>query len=209
MKILVDDHLQSFYLAIEGLWGGEHEDVVYRLFPHTLKGATASWYFALPANSITDWDRFERIFRSKYAVQKTHAALMKGLCTLKKERKEKVHNFTQRFVVYLKKITAADKPSEKALIEYYTSALGLDLAMFAKISIKHTLSETYEEAERVEAEMESIENYPVQSEEETFGKKPLLLTKHKDERSQDFEGMVKMMQKLSNRVIYLEKRKGS
>ena len=41
-NILVDDHLQSFYLAIEGLRAGEHEYVVYRLFPHTLKGAAAS-----------------------------------------------------------------------------------------------------------------------------------------------------------------------
>ena len=47
----------------------------------------------------------------------------------------------------------------------------------------------------------------MQSEEKTFGKKPLLLTKPKDERSQDFEGMVKMIQKLSNRVIDLEKEK--
>ena len=83
-KILVDDHLQSFYLAIEGLWVGEHEDVVYRLFPHTLKEAVASWYFSLPTNSIIEWDTFESIFRSKYAVHKTHVALMKGLCTLKK-----------------------------------------------------------------------------------------------------------------------------
>ena len=55
--------------------------------------------------------------------------------------------------------------------------------------------------------MESIENYPVQSKEKTFGKKPLLLTKPKDERSHDFEGMVKVMKKLSNRVIDLEKEK--
>ena len=86
-KILVDDHLQSFYLAIEGLKAGEHEDVVYRLFPHTLKGAATSWYFGLPANSILDWDTFERIFRRKYATQKTRAALMKGLCALNKEIK--------------------------------------------------------------------------------------------------------------------------
>ena len=78
-KILVDDHLQIFYLAVEGLRAGEHEDVVYRLFPHTLKGTTTSWYFSLPANSIIDRDTFERIFRSKYVVQKTRAALMKGL----------------------------------------------------------------------------------------------------------------------------------
>ena len=82
--MLVDDHLQIFYLAIEGLRAGEHEDVVCRLFPHTLKGAAASWYFSLPVNSITNWDTFERIFRSKYAAQKTHAALMKGLGALKK-----------------------------------------------------------------------------------------------------------------------------
>ena len=69
-KILVDDHLQSFYLAIEGLRAGEHEDVVCRLFPHTLKGAAASWYFGLPANSISDWNTFERMFRSKYAVKR-------------------------------------------------------------------------------------------------------------------------------------------
>ena len=132
---------------------------------------------------------------------------MKGLCTLKKERKEKVHNFTQRFDSYLKKISAADKPSDKVLIEYYTSALGLELAMFTKMSVKPTLSETYEEDERVEAEKESIEDYPEQLREFVFGKKALLLTKHKDEQSHEFEGMLRMMQKLSNRVIDLEKEK--
>ena len=104
------DHLQSFYLEIEGLRVGEHEDVVCILFPHTLKRAAASWYFVFPANSIPDWDTFERIFRSKYATQKNHAALMKGLCTLKKERKEKVHSFTQRFAAYFKNFFETDKP---------------------------------------------------------------------------------------------------
>ena len=92
-KVVIDDHLQSFYLEIEGLRDREYEDVVCRLFPHTLKGAAASWYFGLSTNSIPDWDTFERIFRSKYAAQKTHASLMKGLGTLKKEKNEKVHHF--------------------------------------------------------------------------------------------------------------------
>ena len=156
----MDDHLQSFYLEIEGLRAGEHEDVVCRLFPHTLKGAAASWYFGLHANSILDWNTFERIFRSKYANQKTHASLMKGLCALKKEKKEKVHSFTQRFAAYLKNFSEMDRTLDKVLIEYYTSALGLDLAMFAKGRPKPTLTETYEEAEVVEAERESIEDYP-------------------------------------------------
>ena len=91
------------------------------------------------------------------------------------------------------------------MIEYYTSALGPDLAMFSKMTVKPTLSESYEEAKRVEAEKESIADYLEQSGEKTSGKKALLLTKPKDEQSHDFEGMLKMMQKLSNRVIDLEK----
>ena len=61
-----------------------------------------------------------------------------------------MHNFTQRFVSYLDNFDAADKPSEHALIEYYTSNLGPDLAMFSKRSVRPTLVDTYEEAEKVE-----------------------------------------------------------
>ena len=76
------------------------------------------------------------------------------------------------------------KPTENTLIEYSTSTLGPDLAMFVKRSVKPTLVETYEEAEKVEAEMESIDQYPLQSEEIFFGNiNLLLLTKPKDERS--------------------------
>ena len=46
-EIDVDDHLQSFFLALEVLSKGEHEDVVCRLFPHTLKGKVVSRYFSL------------------------------------------------------------------------------------------------------------------------------------------------------------------
>ena len=53
-KILVDDHFESFYLEIEGLRVGEHEDVVCRLFLHTLKGAAApSYFFCLQTLSQT------------------------------------------------------------------------------------------------------------------------------------------------------------
>ena len=118
---------------------------------------------------------------------------MKGLCALKKERKEKVHSFTQRFAAYLNNFSAADKPFDKVLIVYYTSALGPNLAMFAKAQVKPTLSDTYEEAERVEAEKESIEDYLEQSGEKTFGKKALTLYNPKEEQSHDFEVMLKMM----------------
>ena len=79
--------------------------------------------------------------------------------------------------------------------------------MFAKMSVNPTLSDTYEEVEIVEAEKESIEYYFEQFGEKTFGKKALLLSKPKEEQSHNFEGMVKMMHKLSNIIIDLEKEK--
>ena len=47
--------------------------------------------------------------------------------------------------------------------------------MFAKVKVKPTLSETYEEAVRVEAERESIEDYPEQWGEKKIVRKPYYL----------------------------------
>ena len=99
---------------------------------------------------------------------------------VEEKRKEKVHSFTQRFASYLKNFSETDRPLDKVLIEYYTSALGPDLAMFAKGRAKPTLTETYEEAEVVEAERESIEYHPEQSGEKGAGRKALLFTKPKE-----------------------------
>ena len=56
-----------------------------------------------------------------------------------------------------------------------------------------------------EYKKERIEDYPEQSGEFFFGKKALLLSKPKEEQSHDFEGMLKMMQNIFNRIIDLEK----
>ena len=83
-----------------------------------------------------------------------------------------MHSFTQRFAAYLKNFSATDKQSDKVLIEYYTSTLGPDLAMFSKMQVKPMLSETYEEADRVEAEKESIEDYLSSREKKLLVRKP-------------------------------------
>ena len=91
-------------------------------------------------------------------------------------------DFTHRFAAHLNNFNAAIKPIEETLIEYYTSALGPEMAMFSKRSVQSTLATAYEEAKKIEAELESIEKYLVELETKTFSsKKPLLLTKPKDE----------------------------
>ena len=66
--------------------------------------------------------------------------------------------------------------------------------MFVKRLVKPSFVENYEEAKKVEHDIESINKYYVELEERTFGsKKPLLLTKPKEEHSNELENMVKMV----------------
>ena len=137
--ISTDDHLQSFFLALEVL-AVEHEDVVCRLFPHTFKAKATSWYFGLQANSIKNWDTFERLFKGKFGSQRTIASLMKEFLALKMDKKEKVQDFSQIFSAHLNNLSAAIRPAEETLIEYYTSSLGPRIAMFVKRLVKPTLA---------------------------------------------------------------------
>ena len=91
-----------------------------------------------------------------------------------------MQDFTHRFVSHLNNFNATIKPAEETLIEYYTSDLGHDMEMFSKRAVKATLAKTYEEEEKTEAELESVNKYLVEPETKTFNnKKPLLLTRPK------------------------------
>ena len=85
------------------------------------------------------------------------------------------------------------RPSDKILIEYYTSALGPELSMFAKMKAKPTLIENYEEAERVEAKRESVEDYPDLPGEKTADRRVLVLSKPREEHSQEYQRMMTML----------------
>ena len=68
--------------------------------------------------------------------------------------------------------------------------------------------ETYEEDVKIEAELESINKHTTEPKIRNFGgKKPLLLTRPKDEHSRELESVVKMVQKLSNKIVDMEKEK--
>ena len=132
--ISVDDHLQSFYLDLE-LLAVEHEDVVCKMFPNTFKTKALAWYFGLPANSITNWDTFEILFKGKFGSQRTTATLMKELLSLRMEKKEKVQDFSQRVAAHLNNFSAAIKHVEETLMEYYNSTLSSDITIFVKRSL--------------------------------------------------------------------------
>ena len=104
---------------------------------------------------------------------------MKELLSLRMDKKEKVQYFNQRFAAHLNNFSATTNPAEETLVEYYTSALFPNITMFFKRAVKLTLVENYAEENKVEAELETS-----LAEVKTFsGKKPLLLTRPKEEHS--------------------------
>ena len=153
--IYAEDHLKSFYLARDIL-NVEHKDVECRLFPYNFDHKASSWFFGLQANSIANWDTFERVFKRKFGNQKTVATLMKELLSMRMEKKEKDQDLNQRFTTLLSSFSATTKPIEESLVEYHTTTLYPPIAMFVKRVVKATLVENYEEAKKVEADLDSI-----------------------------------------------------
>ena len=122
--------------------------------------------------------------------------------------KEKVQDFNQRFTTLLNNFSAATKPIEESLIEYYTTSLDPPIAMFVKRAVKTTLVEKYEEAKKVEADLDSIARHTLEPNlKHTTSKRHLLLTKPKEEHSNELKNVVKMVQKLSNKIVDMEKDK--
>ena len=136
--IFAEDHLKSFYLSLDIL-NVEHEDVVCRLLSYTIEPKASSWFFSLQDNSIENWDTFERVFKIKFANKKIVATIMNELLSMRMEKKEKFQDFNQRFTTLLSSFSAAAKPVEECLVEYYTTALYPPIAKFVKRAVKPML----------------------------------------------------------------------
>lgn len=110
--ILAEQHINNFMLSVN-LNGVTQEDAVVKLFPYTLQEAAGSWYFSLPAGSITSWNIFQEQFLTKFGDDRSIETLINDLSNLKSESKESIKDFNSRFNKLLNKIPATSKPSEE------------------------------------------------------------------------------------------------
>ena len=150
-----EHHIKQFMDALK-LMNVEHEDVVCRLFPHTLQGKATKWFFNLAPGSITSWDKFEEAFMAEFSVEETPGILSLDLLGIRMNENEKVKDFNERFMSLLNGIPI--KPAETVQIEHYVSALPPNIAMFVKTQRKLTLVDNFAEAIQVEKDYETMSN---------------------------------------------------
>ena len=105
---------------------------------------------------------------------------MKELLSMNMEKKEKIQDFNQWFTTLLNIFITTTKQAEESLVEYYTTTLYPHIAMFIKRAVKATLVEKYEEAKKVEADLDSIARHTSKPKVKPIANKnPLLLTRIK------------------------------
>jgi hypothetical protein len=201
------DHVNNLFLAIH-LLGVQHDDIMCRLFPYNFSRKASTWYFILLARSITNWDRFERLFMREFGERKTITSLHNELRDIIMDKRERVKEFNQRFFNVLIKFPHYVSLAHSLTIEYYTAALTPSIGMFSKRSQRNTLALKFDEVETMEIELSAYEKHPHYEETKSTGKKPLLLTKPPDRESKDIDNVVKMVKKLSNEVVDLKNNVG-
>jgi hypothetical protein len=154
--VLLEHHIKQFMDDLK-LMSVEHEDVVCRLFPHTLQGEATKWFFNLSLGSITSWDKFEEAFMAEFSNEETPKILPLEILGIRMNENEKVKYFNERFISLVIRIPI--KTVEAIQIEYYVSTLPPNIAMFVKTQRKLTLVDNFAEAIQVEKDYEIMSSF--------------------------------------------------
>ena len=100
------------------------------------------------------------------------------------QKKEKVQHFNKRFTTLLNSFSYTTKSANESLVEHYATTLYPTIVMFVKRPGKVILVENYEEAKKVESDLDSIVRHTLEPElKHITSKRYLLLAKFKEEHS--------------------------
>lgn len=69
-----EEHLRNFIDMLNN-YEVEHEDVVLKLFVHSLKEYARDWFRSFPDDSVSSWNELEKPFKEQYG-ENTNARFM-------------------------------------------------------------------------------------------------------------------------------------
>ena len=149
---------------------------------------------------------------NKFGYDKTPTVLVLELSRICMETKKKVKDFNQRFLTLRNRIPATSRPAEDVTIEFYTSALPVSMAMFVRRAAKPTLTETFDEAIKVEKYMFAIKTNPgvdtdsaSSSRKKTESPSKTSTPEKKGQDALELDNLQRVIKKLSNEIIDLKK----
>ena len=157
---------------------------------------------------ITNWVDFTEAFLDKFGEDKTLVSLALELSHIKIDNKERIKDFTKRFLTLKRKIHVACQPPEDIIKKNYASTLPKYLGMFVKQANKDTLFEIFGEA--IKAENKYLTYEPERSRKiDTFYHKRTEKSSSYKDKTFDVEKIQKIIRALTNEVVGLKKNSGN
>jgi hypothetical protein len=128
----------------------EAEDVVMKLFSHTLHGDAKKWYDKLPNAGITSMDQFEEVFLEEWGIKPEDIPVLQNFFEdIKQAEKETLFEFQSRFEGTLRQIPATHRPGEEYVVHLYTHAILAHLGFPLSKRDPKSLNEAYGMAKEI------------------------------------------------------------
>jgi hypothetical protein len=129
----------------------EAEDVVMKLFSHTLHGNAKKWYDSLSNASITSINQLEEVFLEEWGIQSEDIPILqKKFEDIKQCENETLFDFQSRFEGALHQIPTIHRPEMEYIVHLYTHAILAHLGLPLNKRAPKTLDEAYGMAEGIE-----------------------------------------------------------
>lgn len=123
-------HIAKYLTEAGDIYNNKNLRIIY--FPISLTKNAFTWFTTLPANSINDWTRLERLFHEQFYMGQSKITL-KELASIKRKFSDPINDYLNRFQL-LKKRCFTQVP-EHELVEMVVG--GLDYSIRKKLDTQY------------------------------------------------------------------------
>ena len=128
----------------------EHEDVVMKLFVHSLIEDARDWLRRLPDDSICSWSDLESLFKEQYGDDTSVGFMLNDFNNIKKNPNESAFNFNVRFQKGMYKLFQVMRLNEDVYLTTYFNAFDSKMAYELRDKAPITLRDAYKIAVNIE-----------------------------------------------------------
>jgi hypothetical protein len=147
--VTAERHIEAFENFIDQ-FEIVHEDVVMRLFSHSLSGDVVVWFRCLEAGSIGSWTELYHAFLKCWGENKSLDQYWSEFNALRRGEDEALVVFNRRFYSVYHNMPVEIRPTETSAMVYYIMAQHLELVLLLRERKSSSLIHLFEDAREVE-----------------------------------------------------------
>ena len=122
-----EEHLKKFIDMLND-YEVEHEDVVMKLFVHSLTEDARDWFRRLPDDSVSSWSDLETLFKEQYGDKTNASFMLNDFNNIKKSPNESAFDFNVRFQKGMYKLFQVMRLNEDVCLTTYFNAFDSKMA---------------------------------------------------------------------------------